>query len=49
MLKFENDAIHVQTGFGQLWSTEFVEDPREKRRNMNTIIAGKCAAWFRFM
>ena len=25
------------------------EDPREKRRNMNTIIARKCAAWFRFM
>ena len=25
------------------------EDPREKRRNMNTIIARKCAAWMRFM
>ena len=25
------------------------EDPREKRRNVNTITARKCAAWFRFM
>ena len=25
------------------------EDPREKRRNVNTIISRKCAAWFRFM
>ena len=25
------------------------EDPREKRRNVKTIIARKCAAWFRFM
>ena len=25
------------------------EDPREKSRNVNTIIARKCAAWFRFM
>ena len=25
------------------------EDPREKRRNVNTITARKCAAWFRFI
>ena len=25
------------------------EDPREKRRNVNTITARKCAEWFRFM
>ena len=25
------------------------EDPREKRRNVNTITARKFAAWFRFM
>ena len=25
------------------------EDPREKRRNVNSITARKCAAWFRFM
>ena len=25
------------------------EDPREKRRKVNTIIARKCAAWFRFL
>ena len=25
------------------------EDPREKRRNVNTIIGRKCAAWFRLM
>ena len=24
------------------------EDPREKRRNVNTITARKCAAWFRY-
>ena len=25
------------------------EDPCEKQRNVKTIIARKCAAWFRFM
>ena len=25
------------------------EDPREKRRSVNTITAIKCVAWFRFM
>ena len=25
------------------------EDPRENRRNVNTITARNCAAWFRFM
>ena len=25
------------------------EDPREKRRNVNTITVRKCAAWFRFV
>ena len=64
MLKFENNAVHVQTGFAVMkhrvrrnrTSNEHrerivraFEDPREKRRNVNTITARKCAAWFRFM
>ena len=64
MLKFENDAVHVHTGFAVTehrvrryrFPNEHRErivrafdDPREKRRIVNTITVRKCAAWFRFM
>ena len=64
MLKFENDAVHVQTGFAVMEHrvrrncfpnehreriVRAFEDPREKRRNVNTITARKCGTWFRFM
>ena len=62
MLKFKNDAVHVNIGFTVMEHrlrrnripiehreriVRAFEDPREKR-NVNTIIARKCAVWFRF-
>ena len=63
MLQFENDAVHVHTGFAVMEHRvrrnripnehlkrigRAFEYPREKRRNLNTITARKCAAWFTY-